>query len=315
MSTRFCELVGVEYPVIQGAMARISDGKLAGSVSEAGGIGIIAGMNVPIDILREQIRIAKSITNKPFGVNVMLMADNAAEVAKLVIEEGVKVVTTGAGLPKKEYMDAWKEAGVVVIPVVPSVAIAKMMVRAGADAVVAEGTESGGHVGELTTMALVPQVVDAVGDKVPVLAAGGIADGRGICAAYMLGADGVQMGTRFLSAKECNIHPNYKAKILAAKDVDTVVTGKHTGHPVRVLKNKLARTMIDLEKRGAAPEEYEQYGVGALRKAVEEGDMDFGSVMSGQIAGLVTKEQTCKEIIEEIFTEAKEVYESRKALV
>ncbi len=314
MSTRFCELVGVQYPVIQGAMARISDGRLAGAVSEAGGIGIIAGMNVPTDILREQIRIAKSITNKPFGVNVMLMADNAEEVAKLVIEEGVKVVTTGAGSPGK-FMAAWKEAGVVVIPVVPSVAIAKMMVRAGADAVVAEGTESGGHVGELTTMALVPQVVDAVGDKVPVLAAGGIADGRGICAAYMLGADGVQMGTRFLSAKECNIHPNYKAKILAAKDIDTVVTGKHTGHPVRVLKNKLARTMIELEKRGAAPEEYEQYGVGALRKAVEEGDMDYGSIMSGQIAGLVNKEQTCKEIIEEIFTEAKEVYESRKALI
>ena len=314
MSTRFCELVGVQYPVIQGAMARISDGRLAGAVSEAGGIGIIAGMNVPTDILREQIKIAKSITNKPFGVNVMLMADNAEEVAKLVIEEGVKVVTTGAGSPGK-FMAAWKEAGVVVIPVVPSVAIAKMMVRAGADAVVAEGTESGGHVGELTTMALVPQVVDAVGDKVPVLAAGGIADGRGICAAYMLGADGVQMGTRFLSAKECNIHPNYKAKILAAKDIDTVVTGKHTGHPVRVLKNKLARTMIELEKRGAAPEEYEQYGVGALRKAVEEGDMDYGSVMSGQIAGLVNKEQTCKEIIEEIFTEAKEVYESRKALI
>ncbi len=314
MSTRFCELVGVQYPVIQGAMARISDGRLAGAVSEAGGIGIIAGMNVPTDILREQIRIAKSITNKPFGVNVMLMADNAEEVAKLVIEEGVKVVTTGAGSPGK-FMAAWKEAGVVVIPVVPSVAIAKMMVRAGADAVVAEGTESGGHVGELTTMALVPQVVDAVGDKVPVLAAGGIADGRGICAAYMLGADGVQMGTRFLSAKECNIHPNYKAKILAAKDIDTVVTGKHTGHPVRVLKNKLTRTMIELEKRGAAPEEYEQYGVGALRKAVEEGDMDYGSVMSGQIAGLVNKEQTCKEIIEEIFAEAKVVYESRKALI
>ncbi|MBP3339287.1 MAG: enoyl-[acyl-carrier-protein] reductase FabK [Lachnospiraceae bacterium] len=314
MSTRFCELVGVEYPVIQGAMARISDGRLAGAVSEAGGIGIIAGMNVPTDILREQIRIAKSITKKPFGVNVMLMADNAEEVAKLVIEEGVKVVTTGAGSPGK-FIQAWKEAGVVVIPVVPSVAIAKMMVRAGADAVVAEGTESGGHVGELTTMALVPQVVDAVGDKVPVLAAGGIADGRGICAAYMLGADGVQMGTRFLSAKECNIHPNYKAKILAAKDIDTVVTGKHTGHPVRVIKNKLARTMIELEKRGAAPEEYEQFGVGALRKAVEEGDMDYGSVMSGQIAGLVNKEQTCKEIIEEIFTEAKEVYESRKALI
>lgn len=314
MSTRFCELVGVEYPVIQGAMARISDGVLAGSVSEAGGIGIIAGMNAPTEYLKEQIRIAKEITDKPFGINVMMRADNADEVAKLVVDEGVKVVTTGAGLPGK-YIPIWKEAGVIVIPVVPSVAIAKMMVRAGADAVVAEGTESGGHVGELTTMALVPQVVDAVGDKVPVLAAGGIADGRGICAAYMLGADGVQMGTRFLSAKECNIHPNYKAKILAAKDIDTIVTGRPTGHPVRVLKNKLARAYSELEKNAAPLEEYEKLGVGALRRAVEEGDMEMGSVMAGQIAALVTKEQTCKEIIEEIFAEAKQVYESRKALV
>lgn len=314
MSTRFCELVGVEYPVIQGAMARISDGHLAGHVSEAGGIGIIAGMNAPTEYLKEQIRIAKSITNKPFGVNVMMMAENADEVAKLVVDEGVKVVTTGAGLPGK-YMPMWKEAGVIVIPVVPSVAIAKMMVRAGADAIVAEGTESGGHVGELTTMALVPQVVDAVGDKVPVLAAGGIADGRGICAAYMLGADGVQMGTRFLSANECNIHPNYKAKILAAKDIDTVVTGRPTGHPVRVLKNKLARAYKDLEKQAAPLEEYEKLGVGALRRAVEDGDMDMGSVMAGQIAALVNKEQTCKEIIEEIFAEAKVIYESRKGMV
>lgn len=314
MSTRFCDLVGVKYPVIQGAMARISDGILAGSVSEAGGIGIIAGMNAPVDYLKEQIRKAKEITNKPFGVNVMLRADNADEVAGLVIDEGVKVVTTGAGLPGK-YIPMWKEAGVIVIPVVPSVAIAKMMVRSGADAVVAEGTESGGHVGELTTMALVPQVVDAVGDKVPVLAAGGIADGRGICAAYMLGADGVQMGTKFLSAKECNIHPNYKAKILAAKDIDTIVTGRPTGHPVRVLKNKLARAYAELEKQAAPLEEYEKLGVGALRKAVVDGDMDNGSIMAGQIAAMVNKEQTCKEIIEEIFAEAKQVYESRKALV
>ncbi len=314
MSTRFCDLVGVKYPVIQGAMARISDGKLAGAVSAAGGIGIIAGMNAPTEYLREQIRIAKEITDNPFGVNVMLAADNADEVANLVIEEGVKVVTTGAGLPGK-YIPMWKEAGVIVIPVVPSVAIAKMMVRSGADAVVAEGTESGGHVGELTTMALVPQVVDAVGDKVPVLAAGGIADGRGICASYMLGADGVQMGTRFLVAKECGIHENYKKKILGAKDIDTIVTGKHTGHPVRVLKNKLSRAFVELEKSAAPAEEYEKLGVGALRRAVEEGDMEMGSVMAGQIAAMVNKEQTCKEIIEEIFTEAKEVYESRKALV
>lgn len=314
MSTRFCELVGVKYPVIQGAMARISDGVLAGSVSEAGGVGIIAGMNAPVEYLKEQIRKAKEITDKPFGVNVMLQAYNVDEVAQLVIDEGVKIVTTGAGLPGK-YVPMWKEAGVIVIPVVPSVAIAKMMVRSGVDAVVAEGTESGGHVGELTTMALVPQVVDAVGDKVPVLAAGGIADGRGICAAYMLGADGVQMGTRFLSAKECNIHPNYKNKILAAKDVDTIVTGKPTGHPVRVLKNKLARAYMDLEKQAAPLEEYEKLGVGALRKAVEDGDVEMGSVMAGQIAAMVNKEQTCKEIIEEIFAEAKVIYESRKAMV
>jgi len=314
MSTRFCELVGVEYPIIQGAMARISDGFLAGSVSEAGGIGIIAGMNAPTEYLREQIRIAKEITNKPFGVNVMLAAENADEVAELVINEGVKVVTTGAGLPGK-YIPKWKEAGVIVIPVVPSVAIAKMMVRSGADAVVAEGTESGGHVGELTTMALVPQVVDAVGDKVPVLAAGGIADGRGICAAYMLGADGVQVGTRFLVAEECHIHQNYKNKVLGAKDIDTIVTGRPTGHPVRILKNKLARNYMELEKSGASLEEFEKLGLGALRRAVEDGDVEMGSVMAGQIAALVNKEQKCKEIIEEMFAEAKQVYESRKALV
>ena len=307
MSTRFCELVGVQYPVIQGAMARISDGRLAGAVSEAGGIGIIAGMNVPTDILREQIRIAKSITKKPFGVNVMLMADNAEEVAKLVIEEGVKVVTTGAGSPGK-FIQAWKEAGVVVIPVVPSVAIAKMMVRAGADAVVAEGTESGGHVGELTTMALVPQVVDAVGDKVPVLAAGGIADGRGICAAYMLGADGVQMGTRFLSAKECNVHPNYKKKVLAAKDRDTITTGKRLGHPVRSLKNPYSREFFKKEyDTTISNEELELFGRGALRRAAVEGDEKTGCFLAGQIAAMVKKEQPAKEIIEEIFSEADKV--------
>ncbi len=311
MSNRFCDLVGAKYPIMQGAMARISDASLAAAVSAAGGIGIIAGMNVPTEILRAQIRKAKEITDNPFGVNVMLMADNAEEVANLVVEEGVKVVTTGAGLPGK-YIPMWKEHGIVVIPVVPSVAIAKMMVRSGCDAVVAEGTESGGHVGELTTMALLPQVVDAVGDKIPVIAAGGIADGRGIAAAYMLGASGVQLGTRFLSAYECNIHANYKAKILAAKDIDTVVTGRATGHPVRVLKNKLTRAFLDLEKNAAPIEEYEKLGIGALRRAVEDGDTDTGSIMAGQIAALVKKEQSCSEIIEELFKEAKEVFESKK---
>lgn len=303
MKSRLCELTGIAYPIIQGAMARISGAGLAAAVSEAGGLGIIAGMNAPTDYLRAQIREAKGKTMRPFGVNVMLAAENADEVAKLVVEEGVKVVTTGAGMPGK-YMADWKEHGVVVIPVVPSVAIAKRLVRSGVDAVVAEGCESGGHVGELTTMALVPQVVDAVGGQVPVVAAGGIADGRGIAAALMLGAEGVQVGTRFLSAYECPVHANYKAKILGAKDIDTVVTGRPTGHPVRVMKNKLTRQFQELERRAAAPEEYESLGVGALKKAVQDGDTDYGSVMAGQIAALVTKEQSCGEIIEEMFEEA-----------
>jgi enoyl-[acyl-carrier protein] reductase II len=304
MKSRVCELLNIEYPIFQGAMARIADASLAAAVSEAGGLGIIAGGTAPVDYIRNEVRKVKEMTEKPFGVNIMLLSPNAEEIAKMVCEEGVKVVTTGAGTPGK-YMSMWKEHGIKVIPVVPSVAIAKRMVRSGADAVVAEGTEAGGHVGELTTMALVPQVVDAV--DVPVIAAGGIADGRGIAAAFMLGAEGVQVGTRFLAAYECNIHQNYKQKVLNAKDIDTVVTGRSTGHPVRILKNKLARKYMELEAKNAPLDEIEQLGVGALARAVVEGDVDYGSVMAGQIAALVNKEQSCKEIIHEMFTEAEKL--------
>lgn len=299
---RVCELLKIEYPIFQGGMARIADASLAAAVSEAGGLGIITGA-APTEWVREQIREAKKITDKPFGVNIMLMSENAEEIADLVCEEGIKVVTTGAGSPGK-YMAKWKEYDIKVIPVVASVALAKRMEKSGADAIIAEGTESGGHVGQLTTMALVPQVVDAV--SIPVIAAGGIGDGRGVAASFMLGSEGIQIGTRFLVAKECTVHQNYKDKVLKAKDIDTEVTGRPTGHPVRVLRNKLARTYIKMEKDGASLDELEQLGVGALRKAVVDGDVDNGSVMSGQIAGLVNKEQTAKEIIEELFTEAKE---------
>ncbi|NAS16582.1 enoyl-[acyl-carrier-protein] reductase FabK [Clostridium butyricum] len=299
---RVCELLNIEYPIFQGGMARIADASLAAAVSEAGGLGIITGA-APTEWVREQIREAKKITDKPFGVNIMLISENAEEIADLVCEEGIKVVTTGAGSPGK-YMAKWKEHDIKVIPVVASVALAKRMEKSGADAIIAEGTESGGHVGQLTTMALVPQVVDAV--SIPVIAAGGIGDGRGVAASFMLGSEGIQIGTRFLVAKECTVHQNYKDKVLKAKDIDTEVTGRPTGHPVRVLRNKLARTYIKMEKDGASLDELEQLGVGALRKAVVDGDVDNGSVMSGQIAGLVNKEQTAKEIIEELFTEAKE---------
>ncbi|OOM80303.1 enoyl-[acyl-carrier-protein] reductase FabK [Clostridium sp. BL-8] len=300
---RVCELLKIKYPIFQGAMARIADASLASAVSEAGGLGIITGA-APTEWVREQIQKTKKMTDKPFGVNIMLMSENAEEIAELVCEEGVPVVTTGAGSPGK-YMEKWKSHGIKVIPVVASVALAKRMEKAGADAIIAEGTESGGHVGEVTTMALVPQVVDAV--EIPVIAAGGIGDGRGVAASFMLGAEGIQIGTRFLVAKECTIHQNYKDKVLAAKDRDTEVTGRGTGHPVRVLRNKLARTYLQLEKDGAPIEEIEKIGVGALRKAVE-GDVDNGSLMSGQIAGLICKEQTCKEIIEELFSEAEGLF-------
>lgn len=300
INSKFSDMVGIKYPIIQGGMAWIADSSLAAAVSNAGGLGIITG-NAPLDWIREEIRKAKKLTDKPFGVNIMLLGETAEAVAKMVCEEGVKVVTTGAGSPGK-YIEMWKSHGIKVIPVVASVALAKRMERAGVDAIIAEGCESGGHVGELTTMALVPQVIDAV--NIPVIAAGGIGDGRGAAAAFMLGAAGIQVGTRFLVANECTVHQNYKQKVLNAKDIDTQVTGRPTGHPVRVLRNKLVRQFQILEKEGASAEKFEQLGRGALSRAVREGDVDNGSVMAGQIAGLVCKEQSCKEIIEEMFSEA-----------
>lgn len=299
----FFKDLGIKYPIIQGGMAWVADSSLASAVSNAGGLGIIAAANAPVDYIRDEIRKAKQLTDKPFGVNIMLLSENAEAVAQLVCEEGVKVVTTGAGNPGK-YMELWKAHGIKVIPVVASVALAKRMERAGADAVIAEGCESGGHIGELTTMALVPQVVDGV--NIPVIAAGGIGDGRGVAAAFMLGVQGVQVGTRFLVAKECTVHENYKQKVLAAKDIDAVVTGRPTGHPIRVLKNKLSRQFQKLEKENAPAEAFEELGRGCLPKAVREGDVEMGSVMAGQIAGLIKKEQSCSEIIEEMFAEAEE---------
>ncbi|MBC2580937.1 enoyl-[acyl-carrier-protein] reductase FabK [Clostridium sp. DJ247] len=300
INSKFAQMLGIKYPIIQGGMAWIADSSLAAAVSNAGGLGIITG-NAPIDWIREEIRKAKKMTDKPFGVNIMLLGETAEAVAKMVCEEGVKVVTTGAGSPGK-YLDMWKKHDIKVIPVVASVALAKRMEKYEVDAIIAEGCESGGHVGELTTMALVPQVVDAV--KIPVIAAGGIGDGRGAAAAFMLGASGIQVGTRFLVANECTVHQNYKNKVLGAKDIDTQVTGRTTGHPVRVLRNKLVRQFQVLEKEGASADKYEELGRGALSKAAREGDIDNGSVMAGQIAGLVCKEQSCKEIIDEIFNEA-----------
>ena len=293
------ELLNIKYPIIQGGMAWIADASLAVGVSEAGGLGIISGVG-PTEVVRAQIRKAKELTDKPFGVNVMLMQDNADEIAHLVCDEKVPVVTTGAGSPGK-YIEMWKSHGIKVIPVVPSVAIAKRMEKFGADAVIAEGMESGGHIGQTTTMSLVPQVVDAV--NIPVIAAGGIGDGRGIAASFMLGAVGVQMGTRFLVSNECNVHKNYKEKVLKAKDIETEVTGTSTSHPVRVLRNKLTREYIKIEKSNSNSEKLESLTRGALRKAVIEGDTENGSVMAGQIAGLVKREQSCKEIIEELMTE------------
>lgn len=303
MSNRICKILNIKYPVIQGGMAWIADANLAAAVSEAGGLGLITG-TAPIEWIREEIRTAKKLTNKPFGVNIMLMSEHADEVAKLVCEEGVEVVTTGAGSPGK-YMEMWKDHGIKVIPVVASVALAKRMEKMGADAIIAEGTESGGHIGQLTTMALIPQVVDAI--NIPVIAAGGIADGRGVAAAFMLGAVGVQLGTRFLVAKECTVHKNYKDKVLGAKDIDTDVTGRSTGHPVRVIKNKLSREYKKLEKTNCDIEELEKLGKGSLPRAAKEGDVVNGSVMAGQIAGLVNKEETCKEIIEDLINGAKAV--------
>lgn len=301
MKTRITELLGITYPIVQGGMAWVAENNLAAAVSEAGGLGLIGGANAPADVIRDYIRKVKKATDKPFGVNIMLMSPYAEDVAQVVVEEGVRVVTTGAGNPEK-YMDMWKAAGIRVIPVVASVALARRMEKYGADAVVAEGTESGGHIGEITTMALVPQVVDAV--SIPVIAAGGIADGRGIAAAFMLGAEAVQMGTRFLVARESIIHANYKERILKARDIDSAVTGRSHGHPVRCLRNQMTREYVKLENEGKGFEELEYLTLGALRKAVQEGDVKNGTLMAGQIAGMVNKEQSCKEMILEMMEQA-----------
>ena len=301
MKTKITTLLGIESPVVQGGMAWVAESHLAAAVSEAGGLGLIGASAAPAEWVRNEIREAKKLTDKPFGVNIMLMSPYADEVAKVVAEEGVKVVTTGAGNPEK-YMELWKNAGIRVIPVVASVALARRMERAGADAVVAEGCESGGHIGETTTMALVPQVADAV--QIPVIAAGGIADGRGMAAAFMLGAEGVQMGTRFVVAKESIVHPNYKERVIKAKDIDSEVTGMSTGHPIRVLRNQMSREYLKMEKEGASFEELEHLTLGSLRKAVIDGDVVNGSLMAGQSAGMVKKEESCKEIIEDVVTQA-----------
>ena len=308
---RVCEILGTEYPIIQGAMARIATAELAGAVSNGGGLGIIAAGGAPVEWVKEQIDKCRAITNKPFGVNIMLLADNVDELVDLLIEEKVAVVTTGAGNPGK-YIPRFKEAGIKVIPVVANVTLAKRVQRAGADAIVAEGCEAGGHIGETTTMAMIPQMVDAL--DIPVIAAGGIADGRGLAAAYMLGAEGVQVGTRFLVAEECIVSQPYKEMVLKAKDSSTVATGRFTGHPVRVLKNKLSRQMLELEKTQDL-EEFERLGTGALSRAVLQGDVEHGSVMSGQVAGLVNKEQPAAEIIREMFEEAEKIYDARAAVV
>ena len=299
MKTRITELLGVEYPIIQGGMAWVAEHHLAAAVSEAGGLG---GANAPGEVVRDEIRKARKLTDKPFGVNVMLMSPYADDVAKVIVEEGIQVVTTGAGNPEK-YMDIWKAAGVKVIPVVASVALARRMERHGADAVVAEGCESGGHIGEQTTMTLVPQVADAV--EIPVIAAGGIGDGRGIAAAFMLGAEAVQIGTRFVVSKEAVVHENYKQRIIKAKDIDSAVTGRSHGHPIRCLRNEMTREYVKMEAEGKSFEELEYMTLGALRRAVQEGDVAKGTVMAGQIAGLISKEQTCKEMVEEMMEQAK----------
>ena len=304
MQTEITKLLGIKYPIIQGGMAWVAEYHLASAVSNAGGLGIIGAANAPADWVREQIQKAKTLTDKPFGVNIMLMSPYADEVAKVVVEEKVSVVTTGAGSPEK-YMKMWKEAGIKVIPVIASVALARRMEKCGADAVIAEGCESGGHIGESTTMTLVPQVVDAL--SIPVIAAGGIADGRGIAAAFMLGAKAVQMGTGFIVTKESQVHENYKNAILKAKDIDTKVTGRSTGHPVRVLRNQMTKEYIKKEAEGASFEELENMTLGGLRKAVVEGDVKFGSIMAGQSAGMVKEMTTCKDYIERLLKETKEL--------
>ena len=301
MKTRICDLLGIEYPIIQGGMAWVATHELAAAVSEAGGLGIIGAGGAPASWVREQIRQAKKATDKPFGVNLMLMNPEADQIAQIIAEEKVKVVTTGAGNPGK-YVQMWKEAGVKVIPVVASVALAKLMERGGVDAVIAEGMESGGHIGKATTMTHVPQVADAV--EIPVIAAGGIGDGRGFAAAMMLGAEAVQMGTRFVAAKESIVHANYKEKLIKSKDIDSEITGSSTGHPIRVIRNKMSREYLKMEKEGATLDELEQLTLGSLRKAVMDGDVVNGSLMAGQIAGMIQDELSCKEIITSIVSEA-----------
>ncbi len=301
METRVTKMLGIEHPIIQGGMAWVAEHNLAAAVSAAGGLGLIGGANAPGQVVREEIRKAKELTDKPFGVNVMLMSPYADDVAKVVVEEVIKVVTTGAGNPEK-YMELWKSAGIKVIPVVASVALAKRMEKYGADAVVAEGCESGGHIGEATTMTLVPQVKDAV--SIPVIAAGGIGDGRGIAASFMLGAEAVQIGTRFVVSKESIVHENYKQRIIKAKDIDTAVTGRSHGHPIRGLRNKMTREYLKMEQEGKSFEELEYLTLGSLRRAVQEGDIQEGTVMAGQIAGMISQEQTCKEMIDEMMAQA-----------
>ncbi|ALS01603.1 2-nitropropane dioxygenase [Enterococcus silesiacus] len=309
MRSKICELLGIQYPIFQGGMAWIADASLAGAVSEAGGLGIIAGGNAPKEIVQAEIKKIKEITDKPFGVNIMLLSPFVQDIVDLVCEENVPVVTTGAGNPSK-YMARFKEHNIKVIPVIPSVALGIRMEKIGADAVIVEGMEAGGHIGKLTTMCMVPQVVDAL--AIPVIAAGGIGDGRGMAAALMLGAQAVQVGTRFLVAKECTVHENYKARIIKARDIDTTVTCQHFGHPVRAIKNKLTNEYDRLEKIELRIDEpdlvkFDKLGQGALRKAVVEGDVTHGSIMAGQIAGLIKKEETAKEIIESYINETREI--------
>ena len=304
MQTEVTRLLGIEYPIIQGGMAWVAEYHLAAGVSEAGGLGLIGAASAPTDWVRDQVRKAKELTDKPFGVNIMLMSPYADEVAKVIVEEGVKVVTTGAGNPEK-YMKMWKEAGVKVIPVVASVALAKRMERCGADALVAEGCEAGGHIGESTTMVLVPQIVDAV--SIPVIAAGGIADGRGIAAAFMLGAEGVQIGTRFVASREAQVHENYKNCIIKARDIDSRVTGRSTGHPVRALRNQMTKIYLEKEQAGVPFEELELLTLGGLRKAVVDGDVTNGSVMAGQSAAMVKEILSCEEIIQNLTEQAEKL--------
>ncbi|WP_300621349.1 enoyl-[acyl-carrier-protein] reductase FabK [uncultured Fusobacterium sp.] len=302
-NNKICKLLGIKYPIFQGAMAWIANGNLAGHVSKDGGLGIIAGGGMPVDVLRHEIRKVKSITSNPFGVNLMLMMADVEKQIDVCIEEGVPVVTTGAGNPGP-YMEKLKAAGIKVIPVIPSVALAKRMEKIGADAIIAEGMEGGGHIGTITTMSLVPQVVEAV--NIPVIAAGGIAGGKQFLAALSLGAEGIQVGTKFLVANECTVHENYKNAILKAKDRSTVSTGNYTGHPVRVIENKFAKQILEMEKAGAPKEEIEQLGTGKLRLAVVDGDVENGSVMAGQVAAMVNEPMSTKEILEGFMRELEE---------